>query len=201
MARLLRFLRLEPRKDAARKTPAVDPEIERLRAERKERFASGMEIAEEAPDAQPFSRCAVCEAENGRFVERCTNCAASLTTPEQRAYNDALWERIRAHKQAAAEALPKVPTPGTRAYGEELARRVASTESERLEWMAGRRPTVGARILAALPQPLRTAAVIGGLAEIAGTGLAAYATHNASWRFVFFASVALTGAIFVPRRR
>jgi hypothetical protein len=201
VARLLRFLRLEPRKDAARKTPAVDPEIERLRAERKERFASGMEIAEEAPDAQPFSRCAVCEAENGRFAERCTNCGAALTTAEQRAYNDALWERIRTHKQAAAEALPEVPSSGTRAYGEELARGLASTEQERLEWMGGRRPTVGARILAALPQPLRTAAVIGGLAEIAGTGLAAYSTHEASWRFVFFASVALAGAIFVPRRR
>ena len=200
MARLLRFLRLEPRKDE-RETHAVDPEIERLRAERKERFASGMEIAEDVPDARPFARCAVCEAENGRFVERCTNCGASLTTPEQRAYNDALWERIRAHKQATAEALPEVPSSGARAYGEEVARRVALTEYKRLEWMAGRRPTVGARILAALPPPFRTAAVIGGFAEIAGTGLAAYTTHDASWRFVFFASVALAGAIFVPRRR
>jgi hypothetical protein len=200
VARLLRFLRLEPRKEEAQ-TRAVDPEIERLRAERKERFASGMEIADEAPDVRPFSRCAVCEAENGRFVERCTNCGASLTTPEQRAYNDALWERIRAHKQAAAEAKLEVPSSGTGAHGEEVARRVASTEYKRLEWMEGRHPTAGARILAALPQPFRTAVVIGGLAEIAGTGLAAYTTHDASWRFVFFASLSLAGAIFVPRRR
>jgi hypothetical protein len=202
VAGLLRFLRLEPRKEGTdAEAPAVDPEIERLRKERKERFASGMEIAEDAPDARPFSRCAVCEAENGRFTERCTNCGAPLDTPEQRAYNDALWERTRAHKQAAAEALPEVPSSGTRAHGEELARDVARSEYKRLEWMAGRRPSVGARILTALPRPFRTAAILGGLAEIAGTGLAAYNTHETGWRFVFFASVALVGAIFVPRRR
>jgi hypothetical protein len=57
------------------------------------------------------------------------------------------------------------------------------------------------RILAALPPPLRTAAIVGGLAEIAGTGIAAASTHGTGWRFVFFASVAVVGAIFVPRRR
>ncbi|MFL5247461.1 MAG: hypothetical protein ACJ79V_06515, partial [Myxococcales bacterium] len=60
--------------------PSLDPEVERLRAERKQRFASGIEIAEETPDAQPFHRCAICEAENGRFSDGCTNCGASLTT-------------------------------------------------------------------------------------------------------------------------
>ena len=74
-------------------------------------------------------------------------------------------------------------------------------EYTRLEWMPGRGPSVGVRILAALPRPFRTAAVIGGLAEIAGTGIAAYNTHETGWRFVFFASLALAGVIFVPRRR
>jgi len=205
MAGLLRFLRLEPRRSPDAKpspeAPSLDPEVERLRAERKQRFASGMEIADEAPDAQPFHRCAVCEAENGRFTERCTNCGASLTTSEQRAYNDALWERRRAYEQQAEEARPQAPEPASHAYGAELARLVAQREKARLAWMPARRPSPGARILAALPPSLRTAAVLGGLAEVAGTGIAAWHTHAGSWRFAFIASVAVIGAMFAPRRR
>lgn len=208
MARLLRFLRIEPRKTGSEgeapgvgETAVFDAEIERLRAERKARFASGLEIAEEEPDTRVFLRCAVCEAENGRFAERCMNCGTALDTPEQRAYNDALWAKRRAAEQAAARPPPVDPA-GNRALGEDLARAVADREAERLSWMAaGRGPSVGIRILAALPPQLRTAAILGGLAEIAGTGIAAYNTHTTGWRFVFFASLALAGAIFVPRRR
>jgi hypothetical protein len=195
LARLLRFLRLEPRREPR----AVDPEIERLRLERQQRFASGMEIAEEAPDAQPFLRCGICEADNSKFAAKCTNCGAPLTTPEQRAFNDALWEKRRASEQAA-----RVPESAvhTRALGEEIARTVADRERDRMSWMPGSPDaTPGMRILAALPPPLRTAAILGGLAEMAGTGIAAFSTHDAGWRFVFFASVAVVGAIFVPRRR
>jgi hypothetical protein len=202
VARLLRFLRLEPRKvrnDV--EAPAVDPEIERLRSERKQRFASGMEIAEDAPDAQPFLRCAICEADNSRFGEKCMNCGAPLNTAEQRDYNDALWAERRSAEQAKARPPPVGPA-GNRALGEELARAVADREQERLSWMAGaRNPSAGIRILAALPPQLRTAAILGGLAEVAGTGIAAYHAHDTAWRFVFFASVALVGALFVPRRR
>ena len=78
----------------------------------------------------------------------------------------------------------------------------AISEEERVSWMAGQRnSSAGMRILAALPPQLRTAAIVGGLAEIAGTGIAAYGTHDVGWRFVFIASVALIGAVFVPRRR
>src|SRR3954468_8811310 len=194
MAGFLRFLHLEPRRSRAAEpeAPSLDPEVERLRAERKQRFASGMEIADDAPDAQPFHRCAICEAENGRFSELCTNCGASLATPEQRAYNDALWERMRAYEQEQSQ-------PAKRARGEELARMVAQTENARLP--PRRSASAGAPILAALPSSWRTAAVFGGLAEVAGTGIAAWHTHAGGWRFAFFASVALFGVMFVRRRR
>src|SRR3954469_20942967 len=198
MAGLLRFLHLEPRRspdaEPASEPSSVDPEVERLRAERKQSFASGIEIAEETPDAQPFHRCAICEAENGRFSDRCTNCGASLTTPEQRAYNDALWERMRSYEQSS-KCAP------SRANGEELARTVAESENARLAWMPTRRPPTGAQILAALPPSLRAAAIFGGLVEVAGAGIAAWHTQAGSWRVVFFASVALIGALFLPRRR
>src|SRR5436305_2725867 len=108
MARLLRFLRIEPKHGASGKEraggesqpsdPDVDAEIERLRNDRKQRFASGMETAETEPQAQPFRRCAVCEADNSRFAERCQNCGVALTTPEQRAYNEALWQKRQAEE-------------------------------------------------------------------------------------------------------
>jgi hypothetical protein len=196
MAGLLRFLHLERRSPDAEPLPeasSLDPEVERLRAERKQRFASGIEIAEETPDVQPFHRCAVCEAENGRFTELCTNCGASLTTAEQRAYNDALWERIRAYEQEqSAKSAP------SRVDGEELARTVAQSENARLT--TGRSASPGARVLAALPPSWRTAAVFGGLAEVAVTGIAAWHTQAGSWLCVFFGSVVLIGAMFVPRR-
>src|SRR3954468_3943468 len=191
MGGLLRFLHLEPRREAS-EPETLDPEVERLRAERKQRFASGLEIADDAEDAQPFHRCAICEAENGRFTERCTNCGASLATPEQLAYNDALWERMRAYEQEQSQ-------PAKRAGGEELARMVAQTENAR--FTPRRSASAGARILAARPSSWRTAAVFGGLAEVAGTGIAAWHTHAGGWRFAFFASVALFGVMFVRRRR
>src|SRR5205814_1094863 len=93
---------------------AVDPAIERLRAERKERYASGMEIAEQAPEAQPFLRCAICEADNSRFAEKCMNCGAPLTTDEQRTYNEALWAARRADRRGLRSSPALSPVLGPR---------------------------------------------------------------------------------------
>src|SRR5436305_14588560 len=99
MQRFLRFLKLERARPAAdtraplatehrfepEAAPPAEAEIERLRDLRREQFASGIETDQKDPAEQPFRQCAVCEADNSRFAERCMNCGANLSTPEQRA--------------------------------------------------------------------------------------------------------------------
>jgi hypothetical protein len=56
---------------------------------------------------QPFIRCRNCRTDNHVTATRCSFCEASLTTPPQRAYNEALWAQhaaesaeLRSHVQA-----------------------------------------------------------------------------------------------------
>jgi hypothetical protein len=44
-------------------------------------------------DGQPFIRCRVCRYDNPLGSTACTFCEADLTTPAQRSYNEALWDR------------------------------------------------------------------------------------------------------------
>ena len=57
---------------------------------------------------QPFIRCRNCRTDNHVTATRCSFCEASLTTPPQRAYNDALWAQHAAEKaelQSHVQAL------------------------------------------------------------------------------------------------
>lgn len=47
---------------------------------------------------QAFVRCAHCRSDNHVTASRCGNCEADLATPEQRAFNEALWRRLEAEK-------------------------------------------------------------------------------------------------------
>jgi hypothetical protein len=60
-----------------------------------------LELAESRPDDQPFVRCARCEADNSFYAETCFNCGASFNTPEQRAFNERIWQQRR--EEAARE--------------------------------------------------------------------------------------------------
>jgi hypothetical protein len=213
--RFARFLRLErphPQTGAASKLanearfeheePATDAEIERLRAARRQQFASGVETAEEPPDAQPFSRCAVCEADNSRYAMRCSNCAANLDTPEQRDFNQALWAKRRAEQIGAAKSASEPFHDPRFALGAELAHDVALREGDRLSWMqSGPETSIGVRILAALPDGLRSKVVGFVLVWIAGTGLWAWRTGEQSWGMACGISIAVVLALFMPRRR
>src|SRR5688572_19253679 len=57
---------------------------------------------------QPFIRCRNCRTDNYLTAVHCSFCQADLTTPPQRAYNEALWQRHTAEKadvQRHVEAL------------------------------------------------------------------------------------------------
>jgi hypothetical protein len=179
-----------------------DAEIERLREARRRQFASGVETAEEPADAQPFTRCGVCEADNSRYIARCMNCGANLDTPEQRDFNEALWSKRRA-EQATAPAGGAEPFRDPRfTMGVEIAREVGRREEERLSWMAsGPGVPMGIRILAALPQGWRSLVVGGVLAEIAITGLWAWHTGEQSWGLACGISIAIVFGLFLPSRR
>jgi hypothetical protein len=47
-------------------------------------------------EGQPFVRCALCRSDSYLTATRCAQCDALLETPEQRAFNEALWRKTRA---------------------------------------------------------------------------------------------------------
>jgi hypothetical protein len=59
-----------------------------------------LEIAEDRPGAQPFTRCFTCETDNSVHATHCSHCGVELDTPAQRAWNERFWAR----RQAEAEA-------------------------------------------------------------------------------------------------
>jgi hypothetical protein len=116
MGRLDRFLRLErsrPRRAAAEPVLGAGERFEHaapaVGSEAVEPAATGMDAARFGPAAppaaekpiavladdggQPFIRCRNCRTDNHLTAITCAFCEANLTTPPQRAYNEALWRR------------------------------------------------------------------------------------------------------------
>ena len=80
----------------------------------------------ETERGQAFVRCAHCRSDNHVTASRCGNCDADLVTPEQRAFNEALWRRLEAEKAEEEGAL------------QALRERRAAAESEQAEAMRRR---------------------------------------------------------------
>ncbi len=215
--RLTRFLRLErPHQPGEQHSPVAD--ARRFAPEETRAPLSGIETDEESADAQPFQRCARCEMDNTRFAERCVNCGAALHTPEQELYNRQLWQKRRAEAAAEQQALQRMREPAPRPdeelererlraqdpryrLGEVLAEEVAAREEERLFWMSGSSGVpFGVRVLMAMRPRWRWRAA-GALALwLSGTGLAAWRTHGQAATWLFFCSLAVLLALFVPSR-
>lgn len=122
--RLRRFLHLERARpsgpgratpDARRRFDAleVQPELPEgaspLATSAAERFrmsADGALALDVAPEGeQPFVRCASCETDHARHTERCSRCGAALDTPEQRTFNERLWEARRREAEEEGRAI------------------------------------------------------------------------------------------------
>ena len=105
--------------------------------------ASGLELAPDSPDDQPFIRCMRCEGDSHAFATACAHCGASLETPQQRAFNEQLWARQRAEKaqeeqllaqrRDAAHASMLLERAEGRALAEQMAREVGEETRRHLE--------------------------------------------------------------------
>jgi len=166
--RLNRFLKLEGARQPEPADATAPALPEELQAKRREQLQSGLALDEHPDDEQPFVRCGQCETDGPRGAVRCKTCGAALDTPEQRAFNEALWQARRAEiareKEESLALASASPPDGEmaliqaqRALGESLAAAVRERESERLEWMGARefdrleRRSLGVRLLEILP--------------------------------------------------
>jgi hypothetical protein len=220
--RFTRFLRLErPHQPGEQHTPVANPD--RFNHEESRAPVSGIETDEEAPDAQPFLRCAQCEMDNTRFSQRCTNCGAPLHTPEQDLYNRQLWEKRRREAQAEQEAVRRMhePAPATAptdpevarqrlretdpryAMGETLARQVRQQEQDKLFWMTGMSSygsfaPLGVRMAMAMSPAWRWRIGVALLCWLCGTGTVALRTHHPTPMWLFFGTIVLLLLLFTP---
>lgn len=154
-------------------------------------------------------RCGYCETDNGKFAVRCSNCDRPLDSPEQRAFNEQLWntrlvqsqmdeqERQRLREATTAPDLAVAAT----AVGGDPARR---DPPPRPLWWITEEPrgsdSTGLRLLRLIPDPRVR---FGVALSLLGFGCyALYRWLNAPpgllfnrWELLFF----VIGLLFVPR--
>jgi hypothetical protein len=130
--RLRRFSKLEPKRPAGEEMDLRRPSVG-------SRFDAGGPQAAEGPSAgltdggQLVVCCALCHADAEPTAEVCRSCGASFSTPEQRAFNEALEQRRRQARERRAQA--EAEAAEARRVLEERLRREA--EARRQEASAG----------------------------------------------------------------
>jgi hypothetical protein len=148
---------------------------------------------------QPFIRCRNCRTDNHLTALTCAFCEANLTTPPQRAYNEALWRRHSAEKaelQAHVQALE-----ASRQEAEAEARQAIRTSFtfELQTWRQERdnEPAPGVRLARRIRDPRIRLAVL-----IAIGALPLYLVFfggSADARFVGYLLALVVGFLFSPR--
>jgi len=200
---------------AAPEPPAPEPQPEPPRRDLRPDIPS-LPVAEQEPaGAQPFQRCAACEADSSRFAQRCRNCGALFDTPEQRAFNERLWAQRREEAAETDAELARLEglradeearRKEQRAMGEQLALEVGQRERARLHWMPdpeeeGRRESTGMRLLRMIPST-RARLIVSIALLLVGCAFAWAFISGAGgmrgWAFLFFWVIVL---LFVPRGR
>jgi hypothetical protein len=185
MGRLDRFLKLErprrPRESpgsrpAARERfaqpsgtlPAAEPTAPSGSGAGTDRFVPAAEpeggaIGVLADDGgQPFIRCRNCRSDNHVTATRCSFCEASLTTPPQRAYNEALWAQHTAEK-AELQSHVQALAASRQAADEEARQAVLRSHTFELEtWEREREdePPLGVRLARRIRDPRIRLAVL-----------------------------------------
>ena len=155
-----RFLHLERARPPSSSRPAPDargrfdalevgpelPQETHLPASAADRFRQGEEglALDRAPEGeQPFVRCAACEADHARHTVRCSRCGAALDTPEQRAFNERLWEARRREADAEGRAADARREALEREREEDIQRRRALAEAMAEEILRRERDRLG----------------------------------------------------------
>lgn len=198
MSRLDRFLRLEKKRPAASGTAPALGSPKRFGAE---------PTPEERPlrvlehEGMPFVRCCVCRTDHHLTATVCQNCEGDLTTPVQRAFNQALARDYA--QRSAEERADGDRVSASRAEADQAARDAQRLAYTTLEQMAAQRaesePPIGLRLARRIPNPvvrlvvLVLAAVLP-LALIFGSGVGS-AGFEVGLVLLF-----LVAAAFAPRR-
>jgi len=216
-----RFAGLEAPTGRGSSAPARSgAQLDRFRPEPEPRI----ELAE--PDGrQPFTRCMRCGMDSSALATECPGCTASLDTPAQRSFNEALWAAFQAEaareaqalaeRQAAQERVAAENAALRRSAYENLARDVGDAERRRLGggldlgltwrwWRDGLPPphprSIALRILAALPG--RRARITVGLllaAGLLGLAIAGLGSVAHGGRGALGLAIVLAALLLVPR--
>ena len=150
-----RFESLEERKEAHAEAAVPEAHLERFKGD------APLALADNPEETRRFPRCRVCESENGRFAKACGVCGADLETPEQREYNERLWQQRR-------QGLSRTHADEVEALRQLEARRREEDErfKQQLEqlrreegggrWVRiySQHSTIGTGLLALIPHPL-----------------------------------------------
>lgn len=174
------------------------------------RFEPAPTPAEEAPlraleddGGQPFVRCQACRHDSFATATRCQQCDADLTTPAQRLFNAALWNRLVAEKQEMAAESERLRTQIAAGESQLRASQREAMDSllaELRRQSGGARPepwSVGVFLLRQIRDPGLRLGVLGALGALV-VGLAFWKPSAAVFAVAILLS--LFGATFTGRR-
>ena len=128
-----RFEGIAERGEAPQSAAVPETHLERFRGE------APMALADAPRGEERFPRCARCESDNSRFAQECSACGADLNTPQQREYNERLWQSRQAEEREQEQAREQLRLHTEARQKEEMAQRVLLMEKLRADpWGDGR---------------------------------------------------------------
>jgi hypothetical protein len=175
--------------------PAPAPERSGAEGARFEEAADEgrLRVRDDADHGLSFVRCALCRADNYATAACCSNCEADLTTPDQRAFNQALWRKHVADKE---EEDREVEAVRERRAAAEREQADAMRQRESLERDLERRRELGLPLddQDDVSDPMRAGAR--SLGALIGRAIARW-LPNRTTRFAVFGAVGLAAILLL----